>query len=506
MSRTAAGERPQGVMDVRAVHTVRRGVAAVVVAVLGVALAVVVVVDLTGSPEKQAPTDAASSTKPTASKGATPTGTASSPAPAPSAPVDPSRIAAPPVLTPATGAAPSIDQVALDRVLAGKALGPDVRAMVVNVADGAVLLDRDAATARTPASVAKLATAAAVLSSWPAGQQFATRVVIGSTPDTLVLVGGGDASLSSVRTRVGDTPRRASLAALADQVARSRAAAATGGPAAIRLQVDDSLFTGPAVSRLWRSSYVAAGIVAPVSALSVDEGRVTPTAMARERDPALAAGRDLARLLTRRGLRVNGTVTRTTASATAPVLAQVWSPTVAELVELTLQTSDNDLAEALLRLAAIGSKQPATFAGGAATVTNTLTTLAVPVTGLRLLDGSGLARGDAVSARTLATLLRLAADGSHPELAPILEGLPVAGFSGTLADRFGTGPTRGAAGVARAKTGTLTGVSTLAGVTTVDGAPVVFVVLADRVPTAATLQARADLDRVVALLGSSSRP
>jgi D-alanyl-D-alanine carboxypeptidase/D-alanyl-D-alanine-endopeptidase (penicillin-binding protein 4) len=76
----------------------------------------------------------------------------------------------------------------------------------------------------------------------------------------------------------------------------------------------------------------------------------------------------------------------------------------------------------------------------------------------------------------------------------------VAGFSGTLALRFTTGPPRAVAGVVRAKTGTLTGVSALAGTTTVDGRPTVFVVMADRVPDGATLQARDELDLFAAVL------
>ena len=61
----------------------------------------------------------------------------------------------------------------------------------------------------------------------------------------------------------------------------------------LALAVDDSLFTGPAVSPDWPASYVGSGIVSPVSALAVDDGRVRPGSDVREPDPALAAGRVL---------------------------------------------------------------------------------------------------------------------------------------------------------------------------------------------------------------------
>jgi D-alanyl-D-alanine carboxypeptidase/D-alanyl-D-alanine-endopeptidase (penicillin-binding protein 4) len=79
----------------------------------------------------------------------------------------------------------------------------------------------------------------------------------------------------------------------------------------------------------------------------------------------------------------------------------------------------------------------------------------------------------------------------------------VAGFDGTLADRFAAGATVGA-GVVRAKTGTLTGVTAEAGVvTTCDGDLVSFAFVADEVPD--TEAARAVLDQAAALLSRCSR-
>jgi D-alanyl-D-alanine carboxypeptidase/D-alanyl-D-alanine-endopeptidase (penicillin-binding protein 4) len=79
----------------------------------------------------------------------------------------------------------------------------------------------------------------------------------------------------------------------------------------------------------------------------------------------------------------------------------------------------------------------------------------------------------------------------------------VAGFDGTLSKRYRQVPTSAAAGMIRAKTGTLDGVSALAGlVTTRTGGVLAFDVTADRVPSAGTLAAEAALDRVATALAS----
>lgn len=421
------------------------------------------------------------------------------PTPTPTRSLDPAPVDAPAVLASEPAAAdpmPVLPTEALVRVLTSGALGPDPGAVVLDVATGTSLLDRSGSVARTPASVAKLATGAAALVALDPSSRLTTRVVRGPAPGEVVLVGAGDSTLTTPRPRAGAYPQRASLAELADSTAAALTADATQR---VTVRVDDSLFAGPAVSPDWRSSYVVSGVVSPVSALSLDAGRVRPTGDAREPDPALAAGRAFARLLERRGVPVEGEVARAEAPAGAGDVAAVSSPTVAELVELMLQSSDNDLAESLLRLAAVARDRPGTFADGTAVVAEVLTDLGVPTDGTTLLDGSGLARGSAVAPETLARLLVVASDGSRPALDHLVTGLPVAGFSGTLSLRYGTGRSGTAAGLVRAKTGTLTGVSTLAGVTSADGRPIVFVVMSDTVP-GDTLAARAALDRFAAIL------
>jgi D-alanyl-D-alanine carboxypeptidase/D-alanyl-D-alanine-endopeptidase (penicillin-binding protein 4) len=157
----------------------------------------------------------------------------------------------------------------------------------------------------------------------------------------------------------------------------------------------------------------------------------------------------------------------------------VSSPPVAALVGHLLTTSDNDLAESLGRLVAVAAGEPASFAGAATAVTDAVRSLGLGMRGVRLYDASGLSRLDRVTPRVLVGLLRLAID--RPDLSPLFTGLPVAGLTGTLAERMDASASRPAAGVGRAKTGTLAGVSALAGqVVDVDGSLLLFAFLTDR--------------------------
>jgi D-alanyl-D-alanine carboxypeptidase/D-alanyl-D-alanine-endopeptidase (penicillin-binding protein 4) len=125
----------------------------------------------------------------------------------------------------------------------------------------------------------------------------------------------------------------------------------------------------------------------------------------------------------------------------------------------------------------------------------------VPVTGAVLTDTSGLGDGSLIPPQALTEVLALAAGTEQPQLRPILSGLPVAAVSGTLRGRFSGADQKAAGGVVRAKTGTLTGVSSLAGtVVDSDGRLLVFAAMADRVE--ATVAARTALDRLAATLAA----
>jgi D-alanyl-D-alanine carboxypeptidase/D-alanyl-D-alanine-endopeptidase (penicillin-binding protein 4) len=224
----------------------------------------------------------------------------------------------------------------------------------------------------------------------------------------------------------------------------------------------------------------------------VDGARDTPDAVIRSADPAGAAGRALAADLALPA----SAVTSGDAPARARVLAQVQSAPIGTLVEQMLRESDNVIAECLARQVALAAQQPASFAGAASATATVLRSAGIDI-GSGLLDGSGLSPNDRISPAALAALLQSAATG-QPRLRDVVDGMSVAGWDGTLATRF-----VGVAGVGvvRGKSGTLTGVSALAGLLRDhDGRLLLFSIVADQVPAAGTSEAQQALDASVGAL------
>jgi D-alanyl-D-alanine carboxypeptidase/D-alanyl-D-alanine-endopeptidase (penicillin-binding protein 4) len=368
----------------------------------------------------------------------------------------------------------------LTPLLGQDALGGAVSMDVVDVLTGDHLTRLGHDAPRTPASTAKLLTAAAALSRLKPETTLPTRVVRGATTGEVVLVGGGDILLGAGKGRDDLVDGHAGLADLARLTA---AALKQSGTSRVTLRLDDTLFTGPTVSPRWRNTDVGNGFVAPVQALAVDAGRTRSGKYApRVADPAMSAAQQFADRLRSAGVDVRGGVTRAAAPDGAEVLGEVRSAAVGDIVEYALTESDNTVSEVLARLVAVDAGAPASFAGAGPAVVSTVADLGVPTTGAVLSDGSGLADGSRVAPVTLTGILAAASSAERPELRPLLSGLPVAGVSGTLADRFDLRSQQPAAGVVRAKTGTLSGVSSLAGtVVDDDGRLLAFAVLADRV-------------------------
>ncbi|GGM33747.1 D-alanyl-D-alanine carboxypeptidase/D-alanyl-D-alanine-endopeptidase [Dactylosporangium sucinum] len=381
---------------------------------------------------------------------------------------------------------------ALGPLLAVPALGPHITASVVDVATGQVLYSSEPDAAMTPASTTKVVTAAAALGARGPAYRITTRVVQGAQPGEVVIIGAGDPTLGVFPTAY--YPGAPRLDALAAQVKE-----ALGGTPPTRVIYDQSVYTGPGVGPAWDDDSITNGSGAVITALMTEGGRTKPEKYSgRYPQPDVQAAQQFARLL---GL-PNSAIAAGTAPQGAKELGKVESPPMVRMVEFMLQESDNVLADALARQVAIAKGQPASFEGGAAAMKMVLEELNLPVTGYGLVDGSGFSRNDRLSPALLTSILAMAARADHADLRGIFSGLPVAGYSGTLASRYVKAQEgAAAAGLVRAKTGTLTGVNSLTGIVVdADGRTLAFAFMADQ--TTNGNQAVIALDRVAAALAA----
>lgn len=191
-------------------------------------------------------------------------------------------------------------------------------------------------------------------------------------------------------------------------------------------------------------------------------------------------------------------------------LAALPSSPLAELVRLTLKPSQNLYAQLLLL--ATGSETErhpreaekgwpraiTTELAGLRALESFLKTAGIAKGEVLLEEGSGMSRANVVTAHALVQLLTHM--NRHRAKQAWLDALPVGGVDGTLKSRFTTAPTKGNV---RAKTGTLDGVSSLAGyVTTAAGEHLAFAILVNNYAATGSSAARAEEDALVSVLAA----
>src|SRR6478609_5398964 len=201
------------------------------------------------------------------------------PTPTPTPTVDPARPV--PANQPA---ATRIRTCSVGGLAADGRLG-SLEAQVVNAKTGQTLFDRNGVKPGPTASVLKTLTSAAALATLGPDYRVSTTVVAGSTPGQIVIVGGGDVTLSRLPGGQGAFYTGApSIQDLANQAKQ-----AMGGQEITSIVVDTSLFGGP----LWQPSWdeneerVVEGSTPYMSALMVDGDRDNPGAVEspRSTDP-----------------------------------------------------------------------------------------------------------------------------------------------------------------------------------------------------------------------------
>lgn len=406
----------------------------------------------------------------------------------------PAPVAADPGVVPVSDSADMPTPGGLAAALRVVAADPNLGKFTGRITDaltGEKLWAQGATVPMQPASTNKVLTAAAALLTLDRDARLTTRVV-STSPGVVVLVAGGDQTLSAA-PRNEDTWYRdaARISDLADQIRRS-------GVDVKSIQVDVSAYSGPTMAPGWDPLDIDGGDIAPMEAIMLDAGRTQPVSVEsrRSRTPALDAGRALAV-----ALRVDpAKVSVVSRSTDGDEIASVQSPPLMERLRQMMHSSDNVMAESIGREVAEARGRPQSFAGAAEAVLDSLDEAGIDTSGARLLDSSGLSVDDRLTAATLDGIIQAAAGDSTPALRPMVDLLAIAGGSGTMSNRYhDTEAGLDAVGYLRAKTGSLTGTNTLAGIVTDEsGRVLTFALLSnDAGPTG-----RTSLDAFAATLRS----
>ena len=193
----------------------------------------------------------------------------------------------------------------------------------------------------------------------------------------------------------------------------------------------------------------------PLSGLAFNRGLATESGRGYQSKPALFAAARLDSALGRRGIDVAVAPRTGDAPAGTTELAAEQSPEMSRLATLTNRPSDNFFAEMLLKAIGLQVDGRGTTGGGARAATLFARNLGSRP---RIADGSGLSRRNRASPRSVVRLLM--GMRRRDENTAYTNSLAVAGRNGTLRSRMRRGPARGKC---RAKTGTISGVSTLSG-------------------------------------------
>ena len=332
-------------------------------------------------------------------------------------------------------------------------------AIAVDLASGEVVFAYNEAIPSIPASNEKLPVSWAALSRLGPGYRFRTELVgrgrrVGNTwQGDLVLRGYGDPTLST-----GDVRRLAGAI-------RARGITRVNG----WIRGDESFFDTKRSVAGWKPHFLGLES-APLSALVVDRADGWP-----KYAPPLLAAKLLRAALVERGVDVAGAAGLGRAPAEAVVLGVDHSASLAVLVGTMNRDSDNFTAEMVLKHLGTLDGRVGTTARGAAAVHDEMGAAGIPMTGVRIVDGSGLSSLDRLTAVALVGVIRAGLENPRIREA-FLDSLAVSGRSGTLRNRLSA-----LTGVLKGKTGTTNIACTLTGLV---NDSVVFAVLQSGSPVA----------------------
>jgi D-alanyl-D-alanine carboxypeptidase/D-alanyl-D-alanine-endopeptidase (penicillin-binding protein 4) len=364
--------------------------------------------------------------------------------------------------------------------------------------DGRRIYERLADRPLIPASTVKVLTGAVALTKLGPDARYTTPAKATEAPrdgavGDLWLIGSGDPLLATTdyAAQAGwmQAPRPVTpIGTLADHIAGA------GVRRIGRLLGDESRYDTQRYIPSWEATYSTTPEVGPQSALTVNDGYVRWEGLkVPATSPATHGANVLATLLRARGVTVGATGEGKAPEAATVTVASIDSPPLTELVGTIMRDSGNLASELLVKELGVRFAGAGTTAAGLNVLRDTARAMGLPADGLAATDGSGLDRSDRITCDLLQDLWAREGDKG-----PLAQGLPLAGTSGTLIQRFRSTP---AVGKVRAKTGSLAEVVGLTGFsTTLDGRSLLFSLVANELPSESAGMALQD--RLVSVLVS----
>lgn len=335
----------------------------------------------------------------------------------------------------------------LDAFKECKGLDPASSAiLVIDLQTGEVPVSYNVGLPLVPASIMKCVTVATLLDKMGIDDRFHTKVYTtggikdGVLEGNLVTVGCGDPSLNSRFVEGG----KDICGEIADALATEGVTTIRG-----RIVTDENLWDGPAIPPSWMSGDLPHAYGTGSHGLNFEDNASGSRSVS---NPASVFDSRLRVALERKGIRVDGEDIR---EGERRLLVDHESVPLDEIMRSCMMRSDNQYAEALLRSYGVKTRGKGMTAQSAEDEMNFWRKHKSPMTGVNIVDGSGLSRSNRVTADFMASVLKEGA--GNPYYASFF---PLAGQEGTLRKFLCGTPLEGYVAM---KTGSMKGIQCYAG-------------------------------------------
>lgn len=368
----------------------------------------------------------------------------------------------------------------MQTLLQAQGMGTEV-SVAIGDDRGEILAEHEIDTPREPASTTKTLTAFAASQVLPMDSKLETSLWLDggqqsaqqASPAPVVLTGQGDMLLGEGASDPTHINGRAGLSTLVSEAAGQLQ---QRGIHAITLQYDDTMFGADRLPPDVANNSDGRLYAAPLASMAIDEGKDWSTAAKPSNpdavsyvwsvtNPAERVAQHVASLFAASGISVEGQVQARPAdqpfdanASHATKIGKVQSATLQEILQLTMQNSDNTLAQLFGRLTALATHTGNSFQADTQAVITQLQKAGITTQGVQLADCSGLSSGTRITAHTLIEIQQHSAMAG--KASRVAQALAISGLNGTVVHRDFA---KNLAGQIHAKTGSLSQVTSLSG-------------------------------------------